>query len=120
MPRSWRFASSASAGSSSSTWDVHHGNGTADAFRRRSDVLFASIHQTGLFPGTGALTDPGSADGLGYTINVPVPRGSDEEVWVSVLEHIIIPAAQQSRPELVLVSAAFDAHRDDPLRGLPA
>jgi acetoin utilization deacetylase AcuC-like enzyme len=97
-------------------WDVHHGNGTAESFRRRGDVLVASIHQSGLFPpGTGALTDAGSGDGLGYTINVPVPRGSDEEVWVSVLEHVIVPVGHEFAPELVLVSAGFDAHRDDPL-----
>ena len=96
-------------------WDVHHGNGTADIFRRRSDVLFASIHQRGLFPGTGAVSDAGSADGLGYTINVPVPGGADEEVWLSVLEHVILPAAVEFAPQLVLISAGFDAHRDDPL-----
>ncbi len=96
-------------------WDVHHGNGTAEAFRRRRDVLYASIHQLGLFPGTGAVSDAGSGGGRGYTINAPVPSGSDEEVWVSVLEHVIIPAALQFEPRLVLVSAGFDAHRDDPL-----
>ena len=96
-------------------WDVHHGNGTAEIFRRRADVLFASIHQAGLFPGTGAITDAGSGDGLGFTINVPVRKGSDEEVWLSVLEHVILPAGLEFHPELVLVSAGFDAHRDDPL-----
>ena len=96
-------------------WDVHHGNGTADIFRRRSDVLFASIHELGLFPGTGAVSDPGSGEGRGYTINVPVPHGSDEETWLSTLEHVIIPAALEFAPELVLISAGFDAHRDDPL-----
>jgi acetoin utilization deacetylase AcuC-like enzyme len=98
-------------------WDVHHGNGTAEIFRRRDDVLFASIHQAGLFPGTGALTDAGSGAGLGYTINVPVQSGADEEVWLSVLEHVILAAAAEFRPELVLISAGFDAHRDDPLGG---
>ena len=56
-------------------WDVHHGNGTADIFRRRSDVLYASIHELGLFPGTGEVSDAGSGEGRGYTINVPVPTG---------------------------------------------
>ena len=98
-------------------WDVHHGNGTAETFRRRADVLFASIHQIGLFPGTGLVGDAGSGEGLGYTINAPVPKGSDEEVWVSVLEHVIIPAALEFKPQLVLISAGFDAHRDDPLGG---
>ena len=96
-------------------WDVHHGNGTADIFRRRSDVLFASIHQLGLFPGTGAVSDVGSAEGRGYTINVPVPHGADEETWLSALEYVIIPAAIEFAPRLVLISAGFDAHRDDPL-----
>jgi acetoin utilization deacetylase AcuC-like enzyme len=98
-------------------WDVHHGNGTAEIFRHRSDVLVASIHQQGLFPGTGAVTDAGSGAGLGYTINAPVPAGSDEEIWVSVLEHIIVAAALEYRPQLVLISAGFDAHVDDPLGG---
>lgn len=96
-------------------WDVHHGNGTAEIFRQRSDVLFASIHQRDLYPGTGALTDAGSGPGVGYTINVPVPRGADEEVWLSVLEYLIIPPAQRFRPQLILISAGFDAHRLDPL-----
>jgi acetoin utilization deacetylase AcuC-like enzyme len=96
-------------------WDVHHGNGTADIFRRRSDVLFASTHELGLFPGTGEVSDAGTGEGRGYTINVPVPHGSDEETWVSTLEYVIIPAALEFRPQLVLISAGFDGHRDDPL-----
>jgi len=96
-------------------WDVHHGNGTAEIFRRRDDVLFASIHQGGIFPGTGALADAGSGPGEGYTINLPVPAGSEEDVWLSLLEHIVIPAAAEFEPQLVLISAGFDAHRDDPL-----
>jgi acetoin utilization deacetylase AcuC-like enzyme len=98
-------------------WDVHHGNGTAEAFRRRSDVLFASIHQGGIYPGTGSLADVGSGPGEGYTINLPVPAGSGEELWLSLLEHIVLPAARAFEPDLVLVSAGFDAHREDPLGG---
>ena len=98
-------------------WDVHHGNGTADIFRRRSDVLFASIHQAGTYPGTGGLSDVGSGAGLGYTINAPVPHGADEAIWVSVLEHVIIPAALEFRPQLILISAGFDGHIADPLAG---
>jgi acetoin utilization deacetylase AcuC-like enzyme len=98
-------------------WDVHHGNGTAEIFRRRADVLFASIHQQGLYPGTGTVADVGSGDGLGYTINVPVPSGSSEEVWLSVLEYVILPAASAFAPELVLISAGFDGHEADPLGG---
>ena len=96
-------------------WDVHHGNGTAEAFRSRSDVLFASIHQSGIYPGTGPLTDAGSGPGLGYTLNLPVPAGSDAELWLSLIEHIVIPVATAFAPDLVLVSAGFDAHRADPL-----
>ena len=96
-------------------WDVHHGNGTAEAFRRRPNVLFASIHQSGIYPGTGPLGDAGSGPGEGYTINLPVPAGSEEDLWLSLLEHIVLPAAEAFEPELVLISAGFDAHRADPL-----
>lgn len=96
-------------------WDVHHGNGTAEAFRRRSDVLFASIHEWGIYPGTGSLSDVGSGPGEGYTINLPVPAGSEEDLWLSLLEHIVLPAARAFEPGLVLLSAGFDAHRADPL-----
>jgi acetoin utilization deacetylase AcuC-like enzyme len=96
-------------------WDVHHGNGTEEIFRRRDDVLFASIHQGGIFPGTGAREDSGSGRGEGFTINLPVPAGSEEELWASLLADVVIPAAEEFKPQLVLISAGFDAHRDDPL-----
>jgi acetoin utilization deacetylase AcuC-like enzyme len=96
-------------------WDVHHGNGTAEIFRHRPDVLFCDIHQAGLFPGTGVLGDGGSGPGRGYTVNLPVPAGSDEEVWLSLLEHLIVPIGLEYRPNLVLISAGFDAHAADPL-----
>ncbi len=98
-------------------WDVHHGNGTAEIFRRRDDVLFASIHQANAYPYSGALGDAGSDAGLGYTINLPVRAGADGEVWLSLLEHVVLPAAAVFAPELVLISAGFDAHRADPLGG---
>jgi acetoin utilization deacetylase AcuC-like enzyme len=98
-------------------WDVHHGNGTAEIFRHRADVLFASIHQEGIYPGTGPLADAGSGPGEGYTINLPVPAGSEEQLWLSLLEHIVLPAARSFDPELVLISAGFDAHVRDPLAG---
>lgn len=96
-------------------WDVHHGNGTAEIFRERSDVLFASIHEQGLFPGTGPRADTGSGAGRGYTLNLPVPAGSREPLWLELLEGTILPAAVAFEPELVLVSAGFDAHVEDPL-----
>jgi len=98
-------------------WDVHHGNGTAEAFRRRDDVLFASIHQEGIFPGSGARSDTGSGPGEGFTINLPVAAGSGEELWLGLLEREVLPAAVAFRPDLVLISAGFDAHRADPLAG---
>jgi acetoin utilization deacetylase AcuC-like enzyme len=96
-------------------WDVHHGNGTAEAFRERDDVLFASIHQGGIFPGTGAAADTGTGPGEGFTINLPVAPGSGEDVWLPLLEDVVLPAAAKFEPQLVLVSAGFDAHADDPL-----
>jgi acetoin utilization deacetylase AcuC-like enzyme len=96
-------------------WDVHHGNGTAEIFRRRDDVLFAGIHQGGIFPGSGAREDTGTGPGEGFTINLPVPAGSEEDLWLSLLEWEVLPAAERFEPQLVLISAGFDAHRDDPL-----
>ena len=96
-------------------WDVHHGNGTAEIFRRRDDVLVANIHQGGIFPGTGALGDVGSGPGEGFTINLPVPGGSGEELWLSLLEHVVLAAGRELEPDLILISAGFDAHRADPL-----
>jgi acetoin utilization deacetylase AcuC-like enzyme len=81
-------------------------------------VLFASIHQASIYPGTGALSDVGSGEGEGYTINLPVPAGSEEDLWLSLIEHVVIPAAVAFEPDLVLVSAGFDAHRNDPLAGV--
>jgi acetoin utilization deacetylase AcuC-like enzyme len=98
-------------------WDVHHGNGTEDVFRSRDDVLFVSIHQEGIYPGTGASTEFGLGPGEGYTINLPVPAGSDEEIWLSLVEHVVVPLGRQFEPRLILVSAGFDAHLADPLAG---
>lgn len=98
-------------------WDVHHGDGTAAIFRDDPSVLYVSIHQTGVFPGTGALTDMGAGAGAGYTVNLPVPAGSDGEVWRSMIEWIVVPVGERFAPDLILVSAGFDAHRDDPLAG---
>jgi acetoin utilization deacetylase AcuC-like enzyme len=96
-------------------WDVHHGNGTNDIFHASRDVLFASIHQSPLYPGTGPLRDIGEGEGEGYSINLPVPPGSGDEIWQSLVEHVVVPAARAFKPQLVLVSAGFDAHRADPL-----
>jgi acetoin utilization deacetylase AcuC-like enzyme len=96
-------------------WDVHHGNGTNDIFHASREVLFASIHQYPWYPGTGPLDDAGEGEGEGWSINLPVPAGSGADVWLSLVEHVVAPAARAFEPQLVLVSAGFDAHRDDPL-----
>jgi acetoin utilization deacetylase AcuC-like enzyme len=96
-------------------WDVHHGNGTNDIFHATDAVLFASIHQSPLYPGTGPLEDVGTGAGEGFSMNLPVPPGSGEETWLALVEHVAIPAARAFAPNLVLVSAGFDAHRADPL-----
>jgi acetoin utilization deacetylase AcuC-like enzyme len=98
-------------------WDVHHGNGTNAIFHGSREVLFASIHQYPFYPGTGPLTDAGSAEGEGFSINLPVPGGAGEDVFCGLVEHVVLPAARAFDPELVLVSAGFDAHRDDPVGG---
>jgi acetoin utilization deacetylase AcuC-like enzyme len=96
-------------------WDVHHGNGTNDVFHARDDVLFASLHQSPLYPGTGPLRDTGSGPGEGFSLNLPVPPGSGEGTFLSLVQHVVAPAARAFEPDLVLVSAGYDAHRDDPL-----
>jgi acetoin utilization deacetylase AcuC-like enzyme len=96
-------------------WDVHHGNGTAEIFRERDDVLFLSIHQSPLYPGTGPASDRGSGPGEGYTVNLPVPPGSGEEVWLGLIDEVVVPGIERYAPQLILVSAGYDAHRADPL-----
>jgi acetoin utilization deacetylase AcuC-like enzyme len=96
-------------------WDVHHGNGTEEVFYDEADVLYASIHQSPLYPGTGAASDVGSGEGEGYTVNLPVPPGSGSEVFEALVEHVVAPIAREYRPGLVAVSAGYDAHRADPL-----
>ena len=96
-------------------FDVHHGNGTNDIFHDTDQVLFVSIHQSPLYPGTGPSSDVGSGRGEGYTVNLPVPSGSGDTVWCSLVEHVAVPVGREYAPQLVLVSAGYDAHRDDPL-----
>jgi acetoin utilization deacetylase AcuC-like enzyme len=96
-------------------WDVHHGNGTNDIFHGEDRVLFCSVHESPLYPGTGPASDVGSGAGIGYTVNLPVPPGSGDETFVSLVEHVVVPLVAAYEPGLVLVSAGFDAHTDDPL-----
>ena len=96
-------------------WDVHHGNGTNAIFHRDPGVLFVSIHEWPLYPGTGAASDVGSGPGEGYTVNLPVPGGTGDDAYRSLVEHVAAPLILEWEPALVLISAGFDAHRDDPL-----
>ena len=96
-------------------WDVHHGNGTNDIFHADPRVLFVSLHQSPLYPGTGQARDEGSGDGSGFTVNLPVHPGSGDAVYRSLIDHVVVPLAGQFSPQLVLISAGYDAHAEDPL-----
>ena len=98
--------------------DAHHGNGTQDVFLHRDDVLYASIHQYPLYPGTGALEERGVGPGAGWTINVPLPPGATGEVARAALDEAIIPVVDRFAPDWLLISAGYDGHRADPLTGL--
>jgi acetoin utilization deacetylase AcuC-like enzyme len=99
-------------------WDVHHGNGTQDVFYARPEVLYVSLHQSPQYPGTGALRETGEGEGAGFTVNVPLRAGADERVYVAAFRQLIAPIVRQFAPELVIVSAGYDAHRLDPLGGM--
>jgi acetoin utilization deacetylase AcuC-like enzyme len=96
-------------------YDVHHGNGTNDNFATDPRVLFVSVHQSPLYPGTGPATDIGSGPGEGFNVNLPVEPGTGDDVFVGMIEAIGVPLALSYEPQLLLISAGFDAHRDDPL-----
>lgn len=96
-------------------WDVHHGNGTQDAFFDDPNVLYVSTHQFPFYPGTGAALETGARDGKGYTVNVPLTAGGGDALYRAAFERVILPVLEEYRPELVLVSAGFDASARDPL-----
>lgn len=99
-------------------FDVHHGNGTQDVFYQDDSVLFFSMHQYPYYPGTGALHDTGAGRGAGATINIPFPAGVGDAGAIAAFDTVLTPAARRFRPELMLVSAGYDAHWDDPLAGM--
>jgi acetoin utilization deacetylase AcuC-like enzyme len=99
-------------------WDVHHGNGTQDIFYDTAEVLFFSTHQYPYYPGTGGIPEVGAGAGRGYTVNAPLPAGVGDDGFHRIYAEILEPLAERFRPELILVSAGFDAHWDDPLAGL--
>ena len=99
-------------------WDVHHGNGTQAVFWRDPDVFFASLHQFPFYPGSGAAHERGEGPGEGTTLNIPLPAGTPEDVFLARFETEVLPAVERHAPEAILLSAGFDAHRTDPLGGL--
>jgi acetoin utilization deacetylase AcuC-like enzyme len=99
-------------------WDVHHGNGTQEMFAADPRVLYLSLHQWPFYPGTGNATEIGEADGRGYTVNVPLSSGAGPGDYAAAFDRVLLPVLEAYAPELVLVSAGFDAHRDDPLAGM--
>jgi acetoin utilization deacetylase AcuC-like enzyme len=96
-------------------FDVHHGNGTQEAFYADPSVLYVSLHQSPLYPGTGAATESGRGEGRGYTVNVPLSAGAGDEVYAAAIERIVAPVLEAYQPGLLLFSAGFDAHARDPL-----
>ncbi|ELZ29871.1 deacetylase [Halogeometricum pallidum JCM 14848] len=96
-------------------WDVHHGNGTQDIFYDRGDVFYASVHEDGLYPGTGEVDELGAGDGEGATLNAPLAAGAGDADYHLFVEDVLRPAVERFDPDLFIVSAGFDAHRHDPI-----
>lgn len=99
-------------------WDVHHGNGTQDIFYADRNILYLSAHQSPFYPGTGAIRERGEGSGEGFTVNVPLPAGSGEDYYEAAFSRVFLPVLREFAPEIVIVSAGFDSHRDDLLGGM--
>ncbi len=99
-------------------WDVHHGNGTQNAFYTDPSVLYISTHQFPLYPGSGRRTETGAGAGLGFNLNIPLAAGSTDADYLGVFRSEIRPAIARFRPDLILISAGFDGHKDDPLASM--
>jgi acetoin utilization deacetylase AcuC-like enzyme len=99
-------------------FDVHHGNGTQHLFEERADVFYASTHQYPFYPGTGATDERGTGPGEGFTLNVPLPAYTGDEVYAEVIRGTVIPALRGFGPDILLISAGFDAWQHDPLGGM--
>ncbi len=99
-------------------WDVHHGNGTQEIFYNSSKVFFISLHQYPFYPGTGAENEIGNGEGKGFTLNFPLPAGTTGETYQRIFKEDIIKALNNYNPQLLLISAGFDAHKDDPLANI--
>jgi len=96
-------------------WDVHHGNGTMHSFYDRSDVFYVSSHQFPHYPGTGAVDEIGTGEGAGHTANLPMPPGCGDTEYRYITSEIVLPIVRRYSPELIIISAGFDAHERDPL-----
>ncbi|MEK6755891.1 MAG: histone deacetylase [Bacteroidota bacterium] len=96
-------------------WDVHHGNGTQEIFYEDDSVFYISLHQYPYYPGTGAASERGEGRGDGFTLNCPMGAGSVEKDYLDAFQTQILPALHKFQPQLVMISAGFDAHKDDPL-----
>ena len=99
-------------------FDIHHGNGTQNAFWETDEVLYISVHQFPHFPGTGNLTEIGQGKGEGFTVNIPIPSGCGDIEYLRVFNEIIAPVLKQYKPSILLVSAGFDIYDGDPLGGI--
>jgi acetoin utilization deacetylase AcuC-like enzyme len=99
-------------------WDVHHGNGTQHSFEDDRSILFFSTHQYPHYPGTGHATERGKGAGEGFTINIPMEAGEGDDAYHVIFLKALVPAADDFKPEFVLISAGFDAHKDDPLANM--
>ena len=96
-------------------WDVHHGNGTQHSFYKDSSIYYSSIHQYPFYPGTGGVDETGTGDGLGSNLNIPMRAYSYDNDYSNAIEHKLIPVIQKFNPDLIIISAGFDAHENDPL-----
>jgi acetoin utilization deacetylase AcuC-like enzyme len=99
-------------------YDAHHGNGTQDIFYADPRVLYVSMHEWPLYPGTGRLDETGAGAGAGTTLNFPLPAGATGDVYLAAVDEVVAPELERFAPTWILISAGFDAHRDDPLTGL--
>ena len=98
-------------------WDVHHGNGTQHILEEDASVFYFSVHQYPHYPGTGSVDETGIGMGKGFTLNAPVPAGTDDDMYLRTFDDLLLPAMGAFRPDFVIVSAGFDAHVADPLSG---
>ncbi len=99
-------------------WDVHHGNGTQEIFYNSNQVYYISLHQYPFYPGTGAENEKGKGNGEGFTLNFPLPAGTTGETYLRIFKEEIIKVLEEYNPQLIFISAGFDAHKDDPLANM--